>query len=280
MNFRFVFAKGSFLFVALYLVGCSTLTKEQCRSADWYEYGRIDASHGRAESFLSEHQDACGEGAPNVAEYKRGWDEGLKEFCSPNSAFHIGSNGHPKPEYCPGSSQAAFDEKFIEGEKVWKLKQTLAELNSYFAKVEENERKEAANRSDFAQIVKLIQGPGVAELQYSNVVRGQRDAVKEEINRLEEPYPTPSMFKRSAEVERGQPQFGALIGSFVGFGSGHGIQSRYKQKGWWYTVGEIGSLFIPGGGAIIGFLGFKVWESQDLWNYNYQASLGYPAPKD
>lgn len=100
---------------------------------------------------------------------------------------------------------------------------------------------------------------------------------------------------------------GGLLGIYPGFGIGHIVQGRWKQKGWIFTVGEIASLvaltmgiagciedefeddsfednndscssennFLLAAGTI-GFVGFKIWEIVDVWtapsshNYRYQ----------
>ena len=74
---------------------------------------------------------------------------------------------------------------------------------------------------------------------------------------------------------------GGLVGTVIGFGSGHGVQSRYRRTGWIYTVGEVGSLGLVAGaaacsgswGCVYGlalsgatlFIGFRVAEAVDVW---------------
>ncbi len=81
---------------------------------------------------------------------------------------------------------------------------------------------------------------------------------------------------------------GGIIGTYpVGLGVGHAIQGRYMDKGWIFTVGELGSVAIMvaalgdcvyssvggysncNGGlgwlAVMGFVGFRIWEIVDVW---------------
>jgi hypothetical protein len=83
---------------------------------------------------------------------------------------------------------------------------------------------------------------------------------------------------------------GGVVGTFVGFGIGHAVQGRYGEKGWIFTVGELGSIALIVAGlaqsitncsygsncansagtseiliGYFGVLGFRIWEIIDLW---------------
>ena len=93
------------------------------------------------------------------------------------------------------------------------------------------------------------------------------------------------------EISTGSLIGGGLLGTFVGFGTGHIVYGKYGQRGWIFTVGEVGTiamatvgaakiitsclfdgsssgcstgsgLFILGG---VGFFGFRLWELIDVW---------------
>lgn len=93
---------------------------------------------------------------------------------------------------------------------------------------------------------------------------------------------------RIGEISQAQYVFGGIIGTYpVGFGVGHAIQGRYSDKGWIFTVGEIGSIVVLmsgvgdcmssisnrydgcNGGLLFlgaaGFVGFRIWEIVDVW---------------
>lgn len=90
------------------------------------------------------------------------------------------------------------------------------------------------------------------------------------------------------EISDTQYILGGVLGTYpLGFGIGHAIQGRYSDKGWIFTVGELGSLAVLmagfgdcvsrswsdssgcNGGLItlgaFGFLGFRIWEIVDVW---------------
>lgn len=79
---------------------------------------------------------------------------------------------------------------------------------------------------------------------------------------------------------------GGVAGTFFGLGIGHAVQGRYGEKGWIFTVGELGSVGVmiagaatcldpedcnPGlaGGLVIGgalgLFAFRTWEIADVW---------------
>lgn len=82
---------------------------------------------------------------------------------------------------------------------------------------------------------------------------------------------------------------GGIVGTYpIGLGLGHAIQGRYfADKGWMFTVGELGSLALVSAGAndcvdaigtsrtncnssailwgVIGFTAFRLWEIYDVW---------------
>jgi len=88
------------------------------------------------------------------------------------------------------------------------------------------------------------------------------------------------------EIPKGKWIAGGIVAYVVGFGIGHAVQDRYSDRGWIFTVGEVGSLasiiygfsvlshdiegnWDRGGGyivgGIIGTIGFRVWEIVDAW---------------
>jgi uncharacterized protein YcfJ len=96
------------------------------------------------------------------------------------------------------------------------------------------------------------------------------------------------------EISVGRYVTGGVIGSVVGLGIGHGIQGRYADMGWIFTVTEAVALTVMAAGVArcvnddnnnnnvvddkcsnaaknevvlgyLGFLGFHVWEIVDVW---------------
>jgi hypothetical protein len=85
---------------------------------------------------------------------------------------------------------------------------------------------------------------------------------------------------------------GGLLGIWPGFGIGHAVQGRYSEKGWIFTVGELGAITIIAIGigqsatscstyygtcstsnngasailvGVVGYVGLRIWEIVDVW---------------
>ena len=71
-----------------------------------------------------------------------------------------------------------------------------------------------------------------------------------------------------------------LLGTFVGFGTGHMLQDRWDEIGWVFTVGEaagfgilLASWILPAGSLAnaltiagwVTFSGFRIWDIIDIW---------------
>lgn len=89
------------------------------------------------------------------------------------------------------------------------------------------------------------------------------------------------------EISSGRYILGGIVGTYpLGFGLGHAIQGRYTEKGWIFTVGELGSIGVLYMGVgrcvnswdwdskcdsslimagLIGFVFFRIWEIVDVW---------------
>ena len=90
---------------------------------------------------------------------------------------------------------------------------------------------------------------------------------------------------KTAIVSKDDYVVGGLVGSIVGFGIGHAVQSRYKNLGWVFTAGEgiglVAAKAIPAAMvettghardyiSLAGwtlFIGFRLWQIVDLWVY-------------
>lgn len=75
---------------------------------------------------------------------------------------------------------------------------------------------------------------------------------------------------------------GGVVGTYIGFGSGHSIQGTWDHKGWIFTAGGLGSLAYTASQAPSCFRGdnvcsdsfglgltlvvaFRIWEIFDVW---------------
>ena len=69
--------------------GCATMNEQECLSADWESVGYADGREARESTRLNKHRAACidhGITADRNA-YDRGYEKGIRTFCSEDMAF-------------------------------------------------------------------------------------------------------------------------------------------------------------------------------------------------
>ena len=89
------------------------------------------------------------------------------------------------------------------------------------------------------------------------------------------------------ELSRTRYAIGGVLGIYPGFGIGHTVQGRWRESGWKFTAGEVGSILVLFAGlskcvgdsfygrgkcdsqlidiGAVGYIGFKIWEIVDVW---------------
>ena len=103
--------------ILLVLVGCATVSKEDCLLTDWYEIGRLDGMQGKPRTGFMNRAKAClehGVSADREA-YYRGHDDGLTYFCTEQKGFELGRNGSTYPSVCPLPAEEEFKAGYRDG---------------------------------------------------------------------------------------------------------------------------------------------------------------------
>lgn len=82
--------------------------------------------------------------------------------------------------------------------------------------------------------------------------------------------------KNYKTISTGQYIAGGAMGILLGIGIGHAVQGRYSERGWIFTVSQIGSGIALGYYlaaenepfviiSAISLIGFRIWELIDVW---------------
>jgi hypothetical protein len=111
------------LFAASLLGGCASLSKSECRAADWYDIGIRDGASGRQEEYVIEHAQACERVgvAPDRDRWLAGRERGLERYCTVSSGFRIGRNGGSYSDVCFANGEFEFLRGFELGSKLHAL---------------------------------------------------------------------------------------------------------------------------------------------------------------
>lgn len=115
----------------LALSSCASMNKAECLVSDWQMIGYEDGARGSGSQQLAKHRKACAKHAvvPDLAAYKKGRAEGLKEYCQPTKGFALGRSGASYAGACPAELEADFLNAYDSGHHLWQLKTSVASAN-------------------------------------------------------------------------------------------------------------------------------------------------------
>ena len=117
------------LALLLPLLGCETMSDSECQVADWSRVGFTDGALGESERRLADYTKDCAKVAivPNAVDYRKGWDDGIKRFCTAASGWRAGLDGRSdKASVCVGQSgYEEFARNLNAGMQVYRTQQYL-----------------------------------------------------------------------------------------------------------------------------------------------------------
>lgn len=278
--------------IALFLLftGCASLPKEQCQNPEWERIGYVDGEHGYSSEKYKDHLATCefSKNETGQQRYLSGWEKGLEIYCTAANGYKVGAQGMYSGAVCSKEKYPQFSEQFFLGRQVFDLKTRRREIRDQIDK-----KNEDPSVLDKAREVYAV----ITQSEYKGRLEQQDKVLTDNIYELEKKAATNydgesvfTMIEENGEVVGGYG--GAWVGTFVGFGVGHAIQGRYWQDGWKWTLGEVGSFALIGmsgkdcntqmshgnsettcstgsytGVAVLAWLGFRVWQSYNLFSY-------------
>lgn len=122
--------------------GCATMSPEECAVADWEHLGERDGRFGQPPEFFGRRASDCeeaGYGADQTA-WRRGWDRGIADFCTPDNGFRKGLEGYSYEHICPGLLESDFLEGYEPGIAVHDAQSRLEQTESEVERVEKRLR--------------------------------------------------------------------------------------------------------------------------------------------
>jgi Protein of unknown function (DUF2799) len=105
----------------LLTAGCASMSETECNNADWYQQGMREALQGYPKSRLQDHREACAKAGivPNDTQYMAGYDNGIRQFCTPENAVRWGRAGKSYQNSCPADMDAAFRDRYQAAKAVY-----------------------------------------------------------------------------------------------------------------------------------------------------------------
>jgi len=120
------------------LIGCRAFSRQECVAMDWRNQGFNTALKGQS---ITEGKEFFGRACENVPvkenDFQTGYDEGLKEFCKPESVSKFASKGGQYKGICPAklvnkgflTEYQSARENFLL-EKIKKLESEISDLEA------------------------------------------------------------------------------------------------------------------------------------------------------
>jgi hypothetical protein len=142
------------LLAALPLSGCASLSKSECRSADWYDIGIRDGASGRSEEYIIDHASACERVgvAPDRERWLAGRERGLERYCTASSGYRVGLAGGSYNDVCFANGEHEFQRGFQVGSKIHAVAARIEDLERQSRDIEARLRRADLPRDDKAHL--------------------------------------------------------------------------------------------------------------------------------
>ncbi len=111
----------AFIMMAVLSACVQHLTQEQCQSMNWYQLGYSQGTQGQPLGSLQQDIEDCAQFkiTPDYNAYQNGYNAGVKVFCTPTTAYHVGSEGQPYPTICPASVRGELYSQWQSGLRLY-----------------------------------------------------------------------------------------------------------------------------------------------------------------
>lgn len=139
---------------ALLLVGCATISKDECLQGDWYSIGVNDGQNGQlpTDAFRGYQKECADFGVtPDFKKYQEGHSQGLVFYCD---FAHGEAHGRSGAEYntaCTGKLEPQFRQGYQKGKRWYQAKKVVDDISNAIA------RLQAANAQMDDEIYRLNQ---------------------------------------------------------------------------------------------------------------------------
>ncbi len=115
------------------LASCNSMSKEECRVADWAVVGDTDGAAGREpQGRFADHVRSCAKSGavPDQTRWYEGYQAGIRRYCTPLSGASAGEAGRSYHNVCPPELAPGFMRGYSLGQRVYDLRSRIDSLNS------------------------------------------------------------------------------------------------------------------------------------------------------
>ena len=132
-------SKIGFLLAVLGVIsGCSTMSADECATADWRTIGYEDGAAGLEASAISRHRKACAKHGvtANFDAYEAGRHEGLRQYCRPANGYKVGRKGTTYNGVCPRDMEDEFLAAYEDGYEHFRLQKAVQDIQRDIRRVD------------------------------------------------------------------------------------------------------------------------------------------------
>ena len=161
--------------VLLVLVGCASISEEECLQGNWLDIGQRDGQAGKASSYILEHAEACKDVGvqPDRETWERGRQDGLRAYCTPSNMYDLGRSGRSAALVCSPDESVELKSANDRGLTYYRLTTEIIRKNSEITDLQEQlveENDEALRRVYLANIQRLEES--VRLLEFRRTIEG------------------------------------------------------------------------------------------------------------
>lgn len=164
---------------ALILVqGCATMSEDECMTGDWHAIGFEDGARGYTADRIGQYRKDCADHGvrPDLAAYRQGREEGLRDFCTPQNGYNMGSSGRSYAGVCPSDLEYDFSAAYADGRRLHDLRSRVSgadyKIASRQRQIDELETQIDANE-------KAIIADGTENLERARLLLETKDLIDE-----------------------------------------------------------------------------------------------------
>lgn len=116
--------------VALSLAACQTISEDSCRAGDWESIGYDAGARGKSRGYLGDISEGCSAYSirPDRTLFLRGYDAGLRTYCTPDRGRNRGLSGRAPHDVCTSDTFPAYASAFDAGVAQYRLEAEYASL--------------------------------------------------------------------------------------------------------------------------------------------------------
>ena len=136
------------IYTSIFLLnGCSSLSKEDCSTKNWFNLGKSDAMSGEIEPKTADYRRDCSEHGLQIKsmDYLKGFEVGLKMFCTYHNGLSRGESGEDAHSLCE-EENPEYKRGYLTGFREFKKEESIVELKKEL--IEDNGGKECNFSSD------------------------------------------------------------------------------------------------------------------------------------